>query len=360
METKARLQHAMKNQEWPEKQRVWACLSLATMGFNQELAVKLARGQVVPLTQTDIANQTGIAVKNVHRSVLDLESEGWLKRTPVDEARGLLRGEVQIHCYAIPRPVKKPKAESEDEPETSKYAGLAPELSYWLRHLKLGVPSAENMEQALAVAAGLSAGVESFRELCRPEPDQMPLPGLTVNRVKVATLAKSKPAPVVELGSARKGEKSGLGLRAEPFDPCARALPNKEEIKEIKKKGESVGRSLISVGSDRPTESPFHALEVTIIETGICEKLKDTPSRKLLERIAKKLNGHPLEYLKTRIHLRFDDITGLGMLEDLAGDVSTAPMKTDFQKAREILFERPKKFSEHDKEWARGLLGETV
>jgi hypothetical protein len=60
----------------------------------------------------------------------------------------------------------------------------------------------------------------------------MPLPGLTVNPVKVA---KSKPAAMVELGSARRGEKSGLGLRAEPFDPCARALPNKEEIKEIKK-----------------------------------------------------------------------------------------------------------------------------
>ena len=365
VETKARLRHAMKSREWPEKQRVWACLSLATMGFNQELAVKLERGQVVPLTQSDIEKQTGILVKNVHRCVLDLEAEGWLLRVPVDEARGLRRGEVQIHCYAVPRPPKRTKMEPEAQPEADRYAGVAPELAYWLRHLKLGVPPAEKLEQAIAAAAGLSAGVESFRELCRPEPDQMPLPGIPANPVKVSTrvagLSELKPR-AVETPLARGGQKSAEGLRAVRSDSRARALPNKEEIKEIKKteQGRSVGRSVVpTTGSDRQTDFSTSAVSKAIWESGICAKLNDTPSPKLLEQITAKLNGGSVEYLKNRIHVRFDDITGLGMLEALAADVAAAEASkpSDEDRAREI-FRRPAKFSETDKAWARGILAE--
>jgi hypothetical protein len=331
VETKARLRHAMKSREWPEKQRVWACLSLATMGFNQELAVKLERGQVVPLTQGDIEKQTGILVKNVHRCVLDLEGEGWLLRKAVDEERGLRRGEVQIHCYAVPRPPKRTKMEPEAQPEADRYADVAPEIAYWSRHLKLGVPTAENMERAREIAVSLNTGVESYRELCRPEPDQMLLPGVPVNPVKaskrVAGLSELKPR-AVETPLARGGQKSAEGLRAVRSDPRARALPNKEEIKEIKntEEGGSVGRSpvLPSTLTDRPTSILISAISKAIQETGICAKLNDTPSSKLLERIAKKLRGGSLEDLKNRVRLRFDGITGLGMLEGLAEDVASS------------------------------------
>src|SRR5271157_2255978 len=136
VETKARLRHAMRSRDWPEKHRVWACLALATMGFNQELAVKLERGAVVPLTQSHIAALTGIAVKNVHRCVLDLESEGWLLRQPIDRARGLRKGEVKILCYAIPRPPKKPNPIAEIPDSRSEYDGLPDDLAYWLRRFK--------------------------------------------------------------------------------------------------------------------------------------------------------------------------------------------------------------------------------
>jgi hypothetical protein len=87
--------------------------------------------------------------------------------------------------------------------------------------------------------------------------------------------------------------------------------------------------------------------------------LNDTPSPKLLEQITAKLNGGSLEYLKNRIHVRFDDITGLGMLEALAADVAAAEASkpSDEDWAREI-FRRPAKFSETDKAWARGILAE--
>ena len=362
VETKARLRHAMKSREWPEKQRVWACLSLATMGFNQELAVKLERGQVVPLTQGDIEKQTGILVKNVHRCVLELEGEGWLLRKPVDETRGLRRGEVQIHCYAVPRPPKRTKMEPEAQPEADKYAGVAPELAYWLRHLKLGVPPAEKLEQALVLAAGLSASVECFRELCRPEPDQMPLPGIPANPAL-------KPR-AVETPLARGGQKSAEGLRAVRSDPRARALPNKEEIKEIKKRG-SVGRSVEGKG-DLPTDKILQAIN----ESGITEKLGDVPSSKLLQNIAATMNGLPAENLKNRIHLRWDSITSLGMLAGLAGDLAAAQaaafkiwdsrekkatladLKRQKLQAQFILDAALGDFPEEDRIWARGILAE--
>jgi hypothetical protein len=325
------------------------------MGFNQELAVVMEQGRIRPLTQSDIEKQTRIAVKNVHRCVLDLESEGWLLRKPSDEERGLRRGEVQIHCYAVPRPPKKVTMESETGPEADRYEGIAPELAYWLRHLKLGVPPAEKLEQALALAAGLSASVECFRELCRPEPDQMPLPGVPVNPVKapkrLAALTELKPRGV-ETPLARGGQNQFEGLRAGRSDPRARALPNKEEIKEIKKteQGRSVGRSVVpTTGSDRQTDSPTSAVSKAIWESGICAKLNDTPSPKLLEQITAKLNGGSVEYLKNRIHVRFDDITGLGMLEALAADVAAsdgapvgvgapAPRETaDLRRRREVV-----------------------
>jgi IclR helix-turn-helix domain len=375
VETTARLQLAMKSREWPEKQRVWACLSLATMGFNQELAVKLEKGKVVPLTQTDIAKQTGIAVNNVHRCVLDLESEGWLKRIPVDEGRGLRKGEVQIHCYAIPRPPKKPRAIVEDPKVAgSEYDGLPDEVAYWLRHLKFHAPGPEKVEQVKSLCLAMSATRDELKELCRPEPDQMTLPGVSVNTVKVSRLAKSKdsPGPVaVEPPLARGSQKDGCHLRANGNGTRARTLPNKEEIKGNKS---TVGRSVESSSeTDRPTEKLLQA----IIESGITEKLNDVPSKKLLQSIAETLNGIPVEFLKNRIHLRWDSITSLGMLPRLAGDLAAANavngkragvdhermnaaetrrlenLKTE---ARRIL--ESEQSSEEDQEWARETLAQ--
>ena len=263
--------------------------------------------------------------------------------------------------------------EPEAQPEADRYTGVAPELAYWLRHLKLGVPPAEKLEQALALAAGLSASVECFRELCRPEPDQMPLPGIPVNPVKaskrVAGLSELKPR-AVETPLARGGQKSAEGLRAVRSDPRARALPNKEEIKEIKKRG-SVGRSVEGKG-DLPTDKILQAIN----ESGITEKLGDVPSSKLLQNIAATMNGLPAENLKNRIHLRWDSITSLGMLAGLAGDLAAAQaaafkiwdsrekkatladLKRQKLQAQFILDAALGDFPEEDRIWARGILAE--
>lgn len=95
----------------------------------------------------------------------------------------------------------------------------------------------------------------------------------------------------------------------------------------------AAGRSVV-VGQDRPTDSQISAVSKAIRESGICQKLKDSPSAALLERIAKKLNGCSPEALKIRIRARYDAITGLGMLEALAGDV--AQEESEFASIRQL------------------------
>jgi hypothetical protein len=319
-ETKARTRAAMLNTDWPEKQRVWACLSLHTMGFGRELAVRMERGQTVPLRQTDIAKETGIGIKSVHRCVVDLEREGWLLRETVEIGPG--QTELQIHCYAVPRKATAEAANPSTAPARPVYDGLPEELAYWLRHLKLGIPTGEKLEEARALAAELSDRAARFRACCKPEPQQAELPGISANR---ATVARLKQVPrAVESSAARGLPEPEPISRAVPFVLGARGSSNRK-IRTEMKKGESVGRSFVvskPAKTDRPTDNSVNSVKTAIEQTGICAKLHDNPSRALLERITARLEGNPPECLKVRIHLRFDAITNLGMIEGLAADVA--------------------------------------
>ena len=224
-ETKARTRAAMLNTDWPEKQRVWACLSLHTMGFGRELAVRMERGQTVPLRQADIARETGIALKSVHRCVVELEREGWLLRETA--AAGAGGTELQIHCYALPRKPKAGEANPSTAPARPVYDGLPEELAYWLRHLKLGIPAGEKLEEAELLAAELSDRAARFRACCKPEPAQMPLPGITVNRAIVAESKKPGPRAVESL-PARGRPEAEPGSRAEPICLGARRSSNRK------------------------------------------------------------------------------------------------------------------------------------
>jgi hypothetical protein len=336
VETKARIMRAMTDTSWPEKPRVWACLALHTMGFNQELAVKMERGSTVPLRQVDIARETGVPIKSVHRCVVELQADGWLLRETGSD------GELKILCFAVPRRASLKRSEEDPAPEVSrKYDGLPENLAYWLRHLKLGVPSdPEKLAEAGFLAVELTARVDRLREISRPEPDQMALPGVPVNPVRVARLTKSKSRAAAP-GSARETPKTGEVSRAGQKSPSARERTNKEEITEIKKAAGQAGRHVPNRGAELaclPAESFIQLVEKTILASGICAELKVLPDRALIERIAVKLNGCSPEGLRNRIHVRFDSIKSLGILEKLAEDVAESdgspsgngkPSKTD-------------------------------
>jgi hypothetical protein len=138
--------------------------------------------------------------------------------------------------------------------------------------------------------------------------------------------------------------------------------PERKRKKGEESAGRQVGRSVLlsePKKTDRPTDNSLNLVKEAIQESGICAKLNDTPSRPLLQRIAAKLNGNSPDALKVRIRLRFDAISGLGMLEGLAGDVAAAQsmQPSEIQRARRIL-EHPTKHNEADKLWARVVLQE--
>lgn len=313
IETKARLVHAMKNKAWQDEPRVWACLALHTMAFQQELAVRMEGGALVPLRQVDIARETGIDVRKVQRAVQNLEKQGSVAR------QGQVKGEVRIICYAVPRPPKKEADVETTSAPSSIYDGLPDDLAVWLRKFKFGAPETEKLNEAVQEAREVELHVQRLRELCKR--------GHSANRATVAILLEPR-SRATKMDPARGVENSKMDPARQPEStPRADAHIRKKELKELTTR-ESVGRSgaleTTSDKTDRPTDFAVQSIRKAIEDSGICAKLKDVPSRTLCEQIAKTMNGNPAEYLKNRIHLRFDDITGLGMLKGLAKDVVAA------------------------------------
>jgi len=310
IETKARLVHAMTNREWQDEPRVWACLALHTMAFQQELAVRMDKGALVPLRQIDIAKETGIDVRHVQRAVRNLEKQGSLQR------QGETKGEVKLLCYAVPRRPKKDDAEAAAAPEQgSIYDGLPDELAVWLRKFKFGAPDQEKLNEALQEAREVALHVERLRELSKSSD--------SVNRATVTKSTESR-SRAPEKDAARDVQKTEMHAARQPKSTPRAGSAYKEERTERTTTRESVGRSVAVAPirkPDRPTDWAVQSIRKAIEDTGICAKLKDVPSRNLCEQIAKTMNGNPAEWLKNRIHLRFDDITGLGMLKGLAADV---------------------------------------
>jgi hypothetical protein len=106
--TKARPRRTMQIWLSTDARRVYDCLELATMGFNQELAVTMSNGDRRPLTPADIEHQTGLGRQHVRRGLSELEEQGLAKRE-ADDGGDLRRGHILIYSWAEPRPAPKPK-----------------------------------------------------------------------------------------------------------------------------------------------------------------------------------------------------------------------------------------------------------
>jgi len=92
----------MQNSLSSEARQVYACLELATMGFQQELAVVMERGQRRPVSPDDISVQTALSRQHVRRALAELEDEGLAERRADDDG-GLRKGHVEIYSWAVPR-----------------------------------------------------------------------------------------------------------------------------------------------------------------------------------------------------------------------------------------------------------------
>lgn len=112
--TKARARRMMLNSLSLEARQIYACLELATMGFQQELAVTMANGKKILLTNAHIQDQTALSKQNVRRGLAELEAAGLVERRGI--AGGPLhKGKIEIYCWAEPR---EPKEKRESRPTT--------------------------------------------------------------------------------------------------------------------------------------------------------------------------------------------------------------------------------------------------
>jgi hypothetical protein len=89
--TKARARRMMLNSLSNDARRIYACLELATIGFQQELAVTMEGGRQRAVTPQDIVRQTSLLKQNVTRGLTELEDAGLAKRE-ADDDKGLRRG----------------------------------------------------------------------------------------------------------------------------------------------------------------------------------------------------------------------------------------------------------------------------
>jgi hypothetical protein len=103
--SKARCRRMMLNSLSADARRVYACLELATMGFQREDAVVMERGKIRPMTPGDVANQTGLDKQRVRAGLEELENEGLAKRES-DDGNPLRKGHVRLYSWVEPHPTR--------------------------------------------------------------------------------------------------------------------------------------------------------------------------------------------------------------------------------------------------------------
>ena len=156
----------MRDSAWTDKARVFACLSLHTMAFQCEEATKLNRGNRVPLTRGDIADDTGLDVSRVRKALVSLEQEGYLERRAPN---GLKRGEITIHCWAVPRLNGLQVAEPKSPLRFDLPADLPEYLTRWMRRFKVAALTPLMLERALPICENLDRWEGELRGILKPE-----------------------------------------------------------------------------------------------------------------------------------------------------------------------------------------------
>ena len=114
--TKARTARMMKNGLSRGARQVYACLELATMGFDREKAlvwekVRTKEGTTKlierPQTNADIAGLSGLDESDTSKFFKELCVEGLAEAREIIEGKGLHKGNIQLYSWAQPREPKK-------------------------------------------------------------------------------------------------------------------------------------------------------------------------------------------------------------------------------------------------------------
>lgn len=132
LDSKPRARRAMKAACFSPAARIHICLGLATMGFQQELAVSLQGNKRVPIQPADICQMTGLDRRHFREYMNDLEAMGLAK------SEGWTKGRFKLYSWAIPRDVDPKKIVP--RAGTIYIGSLPPDLAPLLNHYRVRLP----------------------------------------------------------------------------------------------------------------------------------------------------------------------------------------------------------------------------
>lgn len=284
--SKARPKRLMKTSLTGEAQRVYACLELATMAFQQELAVKMDKGRRVPLTQADISEQTALSKQHVNRGLKELEGRGLAERRPIN-GQERAKGNVAIYSWAAPRPDKVENGSRARLPfwETlePEFAPLEAFASRWKiipaknivvarDDLSRAMVAAAEAEEAVKVAVAIVKGILAPSRIYKVE----------INGNKPETNGAGRQASTVDAEITEKTEANGLPACPPPVENqngnATPGITTGEQILELPE----VQQLQVETGD---------AIGLTFAST-IAVNLRDAPIEKFVEAItARKKKG---------------------------------------------------------------------
>jgi hypothetical protein len=131
-DSKLRAKRAMRSRYFSPEARVHICLGLHTMGYQQELAVKMEAGKRVPLTPADVCSETGLSRKHFREYMNNLEAAG------LGAMKGSTKGRVELYAWAVPRAVDVNKIVPRAGTISSSWAPQ--DLQSLLNHYRIRLP----------------------------------------------------------------------------------------------------------------------------------------------------------------------------------------------------------------------------
>ena len=310
--TKARPRRMMKNSLSNTARRVYACLELMTMGWKQELAVV---SKDVNATREDISERTGIAVQHVSAALAELQAQGLgeCRESTADKRK------VEIYSWATPRAV--------EVPDTNVATFVIPE---W-------VPEAKYLRSFLRRSRKKTyANLDHLNETSRRSYlDEL---NKTAREMEKAELRMSRlldpnvadPDIYKEDRTDRNIERtvsqsvsSVLEVTTEdrPTDSACEDLPPPIPTPSV---SEVPGGGSERIGLNPVAVDPQYAGVFGCIPFELFDKLQDLPTPQLLATIHRNLDGAPPLALTQKIRQRWNSITSLGLLANLAADVGKA------------------------------------
>jgi hypothetical protein len=146
------------------------------------------------------------------------------------------------------------------------------------------------------------------------------------------TFQKANPEKVVQPDNFSKLSPLEKVVSSDNFQPRIKYIGNKKGKTDKKTaRGRSASKDELDGRTDgkadRPTDQLTdyeHAVQQAIIETGIPAELGDTPGPAFCKEAARRLNGAPVQWLKTRMKARRKAIieNGLGLILNLCDDAA--------------------------------------